>query len=184
MGCESDRMSEGKTSEAAIALAVETTRGLCAAGENAVAGFRSELRVPVFSCEGACVRGEIARLAAHAVAKAGGFARACHGEAFTVPDSAMAQWVRDSGKVVVIDGCFLRCHARVLRGIVGEKALREFDALRFYNQYTEYFDIDAVPERDRIAAAGKVAEGVLRALKDEARAGDKVQASSCCGQCC
>jgi hypothetical protein len=77
----------------------------------------------------------------------------------------MAQWVKDSPKVVVIDGCFLKCHARILRGIVEEKALVEFDALPFYSKYTEYFDIDSVPEEDRETAARQVADGVVSELK-------------------
>jgi uncharacterized metal-binding protein len=71
----------------------------------------------VISCEGACIRGEIARLAAHLVAKEEPYRRSCHGEMFTVPTSAIAQWMNDAGKVVVIDGCFLHCHGRILSNL-------------------------------------------------------------------
>lgn len=47
-------------------------------------------KIPVLSCEGACIRGEIARLAANMVTKEEPFARGCHGELLSVPDAAMA----------------------------------------------------------------------------------------------
>ena len=89
-------------------LDVEATKGKCPIGEivgkqNLAAGA-----VPVFSCEGARIRGEIARLAANLVAKEDGYRRGCHGELFTVPHSAMAEWTLKAGKAIVIDGCFQR----------------------------------------------------------------------------
>ena len=55
-----------------------------------VVGFGSIASIPVVSCEGACIRGEIARLAANYVAKRSNFKRGCHGELFTVPESKIA----------------------------------------------------------------------------------------------
>jgi hypothetical protein len=182
MGCESNKNANMDGGNVTINLTIETTQGICPAGEKAVSIFKNEGRAPVFSCEGPCIRGEIARLAANAVSRTEGFGRACHGEAFTVPHSAMAQWVRNSKKVVVIDGCFLRCHARILRGIVDEKSLVEFDALPFYNKYTGYFDIDSVPEEDRKAAARQVADGVIHELKQSQCVKPESKPASCCGK--
>ncbi len=165
MKCKSGNNSE-QISDTKINLSIPTTNGICPAGEKAGSSFMSEERVPVFSCEGPCIRGEIARLAANLVSKADGFARACHGEAFTVPHSAMAKWVKSSEKVVVIDGCFLRCHGRVLQSILDEKFLVEFDALSFYRKYTEFFDIDSVPEEERKSTAQEVASIILSELKN------------------
>jgi len=95
----------------------------------------AEAKIPVLSCEGACIRGEIARLAANMVAKEEPFARACHGELLSVPDSAMAQWVKKADKVVVlIDGCFLRCHGRILEGLLRKENIVQFDALSVYKK--------------------------------------------------
>jgi uncharacterized metal-binding protein len=182
MGCDSNKNANMSGGDKTINLAIKATKGICPAGEKAVATFKNEGRSPIFSCEGPCIRGEIARLAANAVSKTEGFARACHGEAFTVPHSAMAQWVRNSKKVVVIDGCFLRCHARILRGIVNENALVEFDAVSFYNKYTEYFDMDSVPEEDRKAAALQVANGVICKLGQGQCAEEMSKPASCCGK--
>jgi hypothetical protein len=74
-----------KSGDNAIHLAFECANGICPAGEKAGSAFMKEGRVPVLSCEGSCLRGEIARLAANIISKTDGFARACHGEALTVP---------------------------------------------------------------------------------------------------
>jgi hypothetical protein len=82
MGCESNIDANANAGSETICLTISAPKGICPAGEKAVSIFKNERRAPVFSCEGPCIRGEIARLAANAVSKAEGFARACHGEAF------------------------------------------------------------------------------------------------------
>jgi len=152
---------EMKMDENTFYLKVETTGGHCPSGEAAGKRNIREGRIPVFSCEGGCIRGEIARLAAHMVAKEDGFARACHGEAFTIPDSALGRWVREAEKVVLIDGCFLKCHSRIMRSLIPEDRLMEFDALSHYKRYTDLFDIDDVDEEERKAVARDVADWVV-----------------------
>ena len=118
-------------------------------------------KIPVLSCEGACIRGEIARQAANIVARHELYRRGCHGELLTVPRSEIAGWMRSSDKVVVIDGCFLRCHGRILENLIGTEHLVEVDALSVYQDYVDVFDIDAVPEAERMEAARQVADQVL-----------------------
>jgi uncharacterized metal-binding protein len=149
-----------------FSIEVENTRNRCPIGETIGNRNITEARIPVLSCEGACIRGEIARLAANLVAKEAGFARACHGELFSVPDSAMAEWVRKAEKVVLIDGCFLRCHGRILQNLLGKTSLVQFDALSVYRKYTDVFDIDEIPEEERRQAAQQVADKVLTELKE------------------
>ena len=131
-------------------------------------GARNEAegKIPVLSCEGGCIRGEIARLAANMVAKEEPYARGCHGELLTVPESAIAKGSRGAEKVVLIDGCFLRCHGRLLENIVGKDRLVQFDALSIYRKYTDLFDIDDVPEEERKQVAREVADKVLALLKE------------------
>lgn len=102
------------------------------------------------------------------VAKEKPFARVCHGELLSVPDSAMAKWVRQADKVVLIDGCFLRCHGRMLESLIGAEKLVQFDALTVYKKYTDIFDMDDVPETERREAAQQVADSVLAALRNRA----------------
>jgi len=150
--------------QSSFSLTVETTRGSCPIGETVGEQNMKEGKIPVFSCEGACVRGEIARVAANLVAKEEPYRRGCHGELFTVPRSAMARWAGTAERVVVIDGCFLRCHGRVMKGLIDEDRLVEFDALSHYKKYTDIFDIDGVPEAERNEVAQDVAAWVLESM--------------------
>ena len=127
-------------------VAISTTEGHCPIGE--ITGNRNiaNSKIPVISCEGACIRGEIARLAANIISRKEGFGRGCHGELITVPDSAIAKWIKAAEKVLLIDGCFLRCHGRILENLIAADKLVQFDALSFYKKYNDIFDVDDVPE--------------------------------------
>jgi len=149
-----------------FSIEVEGTRGTCPVGEQRGERNIKEGKIPVFSCEGACIRGEIARLAANLTAKEEGFSRACHGELLTVPHSRIAQWVTNAQQVVLIDGCFLHCHGRMLKNIIAKEKLIVFDALPMYNKYMDIFDIDDVPEGERKEAARMVAEKVIINMRE------------------
>ncbi|MCG8619932.1 MAG: putative zinc-binding protein [Desulfobacterales bacterium] len=164
-------------------IRMNTTRGVCPIGETTGKANINDAKIPVLSCEGACIRGEIARLAANMISREAEFGRACHGELITVPDSAIARWITSAEKVVLIDGCFLRCHGRIIENIIDGDRLVQFDALSHYNRYTDVFDYEDVPEAERIETARSVADWVLTNLRTpQSDAGIKsVPCSSCCG---
>ena len=149
-----------------FALEVTGIDKVCAAGEIFGRQCQKEGKIPVFSCEGGCIKGEIARQAANLVAKDDGFARACHGELFTVPHADLAKWVREADKVVVIDGCSLLCHGRIAQNIIGKDQLVVIDALSIHRKYADLMDVDDVPEKERKQAARKVANKVLANLEE------------------
>jgi uncharacterized metal-binding protein len=169
-------------SKQSFSLVVEGAQGSCAVGEQRGDQNCAEGKIPVISCEGACIRGEIARLAANLVAKEPVYRRSCHGEMFTVPASAIAGWMREAQKVVVIDGCFLHCHGRILKNLIAAEKIAEFDALAVYQRYTDLFDIDEVPEAERKLAARQVADSVLAAMAAGGPAGT-AKGTSCCAGC-
>jgi len=116
--------------------------------------------------------------------------RGCHGEMFTAPTSAMADWAKKAEKVIVIDGCFMHCHGRITRNIIGKENMIQFDALRVYNKGNKYTDImlyDEVPEEERKQLAQSVADWVMESLNNPsvgsasscATSDDK--SSGCCG---
>ncbi len=144
---------------------VEKTNKTCPAGQKIGKLNMAEGKIPVLACEGGCIRGEIARVAANLVAKKEPYRRACHGEILSVPDSAIAQWTHKADKVVLIDGCFLHCHGRILKNLLGDNRLIQFDALSHYMRYTDLFDIDSVPEAERKEVAQDVANWVLASLQ-------------------
>jgi uncharacterized metal-binding protein len=156
-----------------FSLAVEGVKGVCPAGEAYANNNIRDRKVPVFSCEGPCIRGEIARLAANLVAQdVPSFARCCHAETFLVPHSAMARWVKEADKAIMIDGCFLKCHGRILKKLIGEEKMIQIDALPLYKKYLDVFLYTDVPEEERQAVAREVADKIVATLKkDEALLG-------------
>jgi uncharacterized metal-binding protein len=164
-----------------------STNGICPIGEIVGKKNISESNIPVLSCEGACIRGEIARLAANNVSKEQGYGRGCHGELITVPESAIAQWIKNAEKVVLIDGCFLRCHGRIIENIIDKEKLIQFDALSHYKKYTDIFDYDDVAEEERKEVAQSVSDWIMDSLNDPlARSASSCSTSDeksgvCCG---
>jgi uncharacterized metal-binding protein len=166
---------------------VDTTEAICPIGETTGKKNIRDSKIPVLSCEGACIRGEIARLAANMLSKEPAYGRGCHGELITVPESAIAQWIKAAEKVVLIDGCFLRCHGRIIENIVDNKKLIQFDALSHYKRYSDIFDYDDVPEDERKEVARSVATWVMDCLGNPStRSGSTCstlndKSSGCCG---
>ncbi len=151
-----------------FSLDVQGVKGFCPVGEAYAKEQIEEKTIPVLSCEGPCIRGEIARLAANLVAQeVPSLARACHAEAFFVPHLSMAQWVKDADKAVMIDGCFLKCHGRILKKLIEEEKIVHIDALPLYKKYTDIFLMDDVPEEERKAVAREVADKIIAKLKEE-----------------
>lgn len=151
-----------------FSIGVAGVEGHCPTGDAYATRNIAAKNVPVLSCEGPCIRGEIARLAANLITQdLPSYARACHGETFFVPHSATARWVREADKVLMVDGCFLKCHGRVLRGLLGEQKVIHVDALPLYNKYTDVFLMDDVPEEERKAVARQVADKIIAMLKDK-----------------
>ena len=151
-----------------FSLEVQGVKGFCPAGEVYAKQQIEKHTIPVLSCEGPCIRGEIARLAANHVAQdLPSLARACHAETFFVPHSSMARWVKSAEKSIMLDGCFLKCHGRVLKKLVGEENIIQFDALPFYKKYTDVFLMEDVPEEERKAVARQVANKVIEKLKEQ-----------------
>lgn len=154
-----------------FSLAVEGVEGLCPAGETHAKQNIADGKTPLFSCEGPCIRGEIARLAANLVAKElPGYARACHAETFLVPHSTMTRWVLQAENTVVIDGCFLKCHGRVLNKLVGAGKVVHIDALPLHKKYSKVFLMDDVAEAERKETARQVADRIIDLLQNSSQA--------------
>jgi uncharacterized metal-binding protein len=155
------------TSTQDFGLAVEGIAGVCPAGEAYAERNIAEKNTPVLACEGACIRGEIARLAANMVAQEmPGYARACHAETFLVPYSGLARWVKEADRTVMVDGCFLRCHGRVLNNLVDPEKVLHIDANRIHHRYSELFLADDVPEDERKGTAREVADRIIQMLAE------------------
>jgi uncharacterized metal-binding protein len=147
---------------------VDGVIGLCPPGEAWAKQHIEDGDIPVISCEGPCVRGDIARLVANMIAEEAPYARSCYQEAFNVPHSAMAKWVKEKAdKIVMIDGCFLTCVGRVLNNQVEHDKIIHFDILPMYDKYRDLFAMDDVPVKERQAIARKIADELLVILKEK-----------------
>ncbi len=149
-----------------FSLEVGGVEGKCPAGEAWAKQQIIDKKIPVMSCEGPCIRGEIARLAADMVAeKVPAYARCCYAETFLVPHSTMARWVKEADRVVMIDGCFLICLGRILKNFIDEERIIHIDVLPLHQKFGDVFLYTDVPEAERKEVAQQVAGKVLAELK-------------------
>jgi uncharacterized metal-binding protein len=155
------------TSTPDFSLKVDGVHGKCPAGEKHARENIAEGKIPVLSCEGPCIRGEIARLAANIVAEETPYARSCYAETFLVPHSSMTRWVKEADRVVMIDGCFLICLGRVLKNFIDEEKIIHIDVLPLHKKYGDVFLYTDVPEAERTEVALEVADNILTMLKEE-----------------
>jgi uncharacterized metal-binding protein len=153
-------------STADFSFKVSSVKGFCPAGEVYAKQNIADQKTPVLACEGPCIRGEIARLAANIVTEEAPYARCCYAEAFLVPHSAMTAWVKEAGEVVVIDGCFLKCIGRVAENVIDNEKVINIDAYPFYKEYSDTFLYTDVPEETRNRLARKVADKILEKLRE------------------
>lgn len=92
-------------------------------------------KIAIISCEGACARGEVSRLAANIIAhklSPDNTVRICLGAAFT-KDAGQRNLVRRADKVIVIEGCFINCASRMMEGVLSELNPIVIDASSIYN---------------------------------------------------
>ena len=153
----------------AFMLKVDGVKGVCPAAETWAEQKILHKKIPVLACESACIRGDIARRTANLVAQEEPFARACFPEVAFVPHSGMARWVKEAEKVVMVDGCFLKCIGRMLNNQVDREKIIQIDALSIYHRYTDVFHMDDVPEAERIDTARQVADQILPILSEASK---------------
>lgn len=67
----------------------------------------------------------------------------------------------------MIDGCFLKCHGRVLSQLIGEEKMVQIDTLPLHKKYSDIFSMDDVPEAERQAVARQVADKIIAMLRKE-----------------
>ncbi len=150
-----------------FSINVSGVKGVCPAGEAFSKQVIAEKKTPVLSCEGPCIRGEIARLAANIVAEEAPYARCCFAETFLVPHSTMTTWVKGAEKVVVIDGCFLKCMGRISENVIDKEKITWIDTNPIHKKYADVFLYTDVPEETRKEVARKVADKILEKLRKE-----------------
>jgi len=120
-------------------------------------------KIAVMSCEGGCSRGEVSRraanLIAHKMAKET-TVRICLGGAFT-KDTGQRNLVRTSRKIIAIEGCFVNCSSRMMKGVLTEITPIVINADSLHDVKLP-FGIDEVSDDDFNSLAQKVAEEIVK----------------------
>jgi uncharacterized metal-binding protein len=146
-------------------IAIEKTGNTCPLCEDYAASQASK-PVAVMSCEGACLRGEVARRAAnilcHELAPEK-TARICLGAAFT-KDTGQRNLVRKAPRVVALEGCFIECASRMMRGAIPGLEVHVIAADKLYEFDRDLFGVDEMSEEEMTSHARTVAESVAEQL--------------------
>ncbi len=144
---------------------IEKTERVCPLCETYAARQASK-PVVVMSCEGACLRGEIARRAANQLCfelAPDKTARLCLGGAFT-KDCGQRTLVRNASRVLAIEGCYLECATRMMKGVVPDLKPEVLIADRLYEFDRSLFGIDEMSEADLSAHAREAAAAIAASL--------------------
>ncbi len=147
---------------------VEKTRNVCPMCED-YAKRQADKPVAVMCCEGACLRGEVARQAANLLCRSlrpEQTVRICLGGAFT-KDTGQRALVKHAARVIALEGCFLACASRTMKGVVRDLEPEVIVADRLYDFDRRLFGIDEMPAADVARHARTVAEQVADRLYAE-----------------
>lgn len=122
--------------------------------------------IVIMSCEGACLRGEISRRAANTLCYQllpEKTVRLCLGGAFT-KEGGQRNLVRNAERVIALEGCFIRCASRMMKGVVEEvdSEVIETDGLITFD--TSLFGINEMPEEEISAHAVEAAKIIAQQL--------------------
>ena len=144
---------------------IEKTENVCPMCED-YAKKRVSKQVAVMCCEGACLRGEIARQAANIICYLlipEKTVRICLGGAFT-KDTGQRNLVRNAKKVIAIEGCFIKCSSRMMNGVISKLNPEVIIADKLYDFDRNLFGIDEMPEDGIKAHAREVARKIAEKL--------------------
>lgn len=132
-------------------------------------------KIAVMACDGACARGEVARIAANLVAHKlapENTVRICLGGAFT-KDTGQRNLVRRANKTIAIEGCFISCSSRMMKGVLPSLQPEIVQADTLYESFLP-FGIEEVSEEELKECANIVAETVTKEhIKNSAMAGEE-----------
>jgi uncharacterized metal-binding protein len=118
--------------------------------------------IAVICCEGACLRGEVARQAANIVCHSlapDKTVRVCLGGAFT-KDTGQRNLVKNAAKVIALEGCFIKCASRMMAGVVNNFSPEEIIVDKLYDFDRNLFGVDEMKEVEIKAHADNVARKI------------------------
>lgn len=144
--------------------------------------------VAVMCCEGACLRGEIARQAAnilcHSLAPEK-TVRICLGGAFT-KDTGQRNLVRKATRLIALEGCFVNCSSRMMNGVIEGLEPEVIIADKLYEFDRKLFGVEEMSAEEiqahartvagKIAVRYGIAENALQQVPSELNYGEWIEA--------
>lgn len=122
--------------------------------------------VAVMCCEGACLRGEVARQAANILCNSLApekTVRICLGGAFT-KDTGQRNLVRTAQRVLALEGCFVNCASRMMKGVIEGLAPEVIIVDRLYDFDRKLFGVEEMSPGEIRAHALSVAQKIAETL--------------------
>jgi len=153
-------------SETHETIRIAKTKAACNLCEDYAAREATKPMV-VMACEGACLRGELARLTANYLCDEfapENTARLCLGGAFT-KDTGQRNLARKALRVVAIEGCPIACATRMMQGVLPELSPEVFMIPQLTTFDPGLFSIKEMPEDERKAQAIQAARAIAKDLK-------------------
>jgi len=140
---------------------IKKTHGKCQVCDG-YAENHQDKPVAVICCEGACLRGEVARQAAnllcHTLAPKQ-TVRVCLGGAFT-KDTGQRNLVRNADRVIALEGCFVKCASRMMEGVIEGLNQEVVLADQLYEFDRQLFGIEEMATDEILMHARTVAQKV------------------------
>ena len=112
-----------------------TTRICSDAARRVETELKKSPKKAVIACEGSCINGEVARLAANSLAydrQREATVRICLGDAST-GNSGMVELVKRAPEVIAIEGCPLHCGTAILQTRLPDLQTTIIDAAKLYS---------------------------------------------------
>jgi uncharacterized metal-binding protein len=151
-------------------IKIEKTKNACSLCEDfADAKIKEQVPYAILSCEGACLRGEVSRQTANLICyslmpdKA---SRICLGGAFT-KDSGQRNLVRNAQRIIALEGCFIECASRMMKGVIDDLKPEVIIVDRLYDFDRNLFGLNEVTEQQIKEYAQTAANKIVEKIKHE-----------------
>jgi len=146
--------NNGRMTTSCENIRIESAKNMCGLCENYAERQKSK-PIAVMCCEGACLRGDIARQAAnilcHTLAPEK-TVRICLGGAFT-KNTGQRNLVRTAPRLIALEGCLVNCSSRMMHGVIQGLEPEVIIADCLYDFDRNLFGIDEMsPEEARVHA--------------------------------
>lgn len=141
-----------------------TGNRVCADGARYVKReLEQQPKIAVLACEGGCIKGEVARVAANILAyrlQRESAVRICLGDAAT-GNSGMLELIERAPEVIAVEGCPLQCGTEIMKYRVPKLKTEVVNASELYEfDRTKYFEIFDMPHEEVEEHALKVAKHI------------------------